>query len=207
MDELELLKKEWKKQEGELPKLSYDQIYRMILKKSSSMVKWLFIICVLEFILWMSIDVIVRFTGDFNEFEEYNLKGFMFVSTIFSYGILLYFILRFYRNYKRIQTTDSAKVLMQNILKTRKTVKYYVWINLSFLTLTALAVVGYLATFTDAYVVEADQEKVPIFIIIISAIIVLSIFVGLVALFYRVIYGILTRRLKRNYEELKKLEL
>ena len=30
MDELELLKKDWQKQEETLPKLSYDDIYKMI---------------------------------------------------------------------------------------------------------------------------------------------------------------------------------
>ena len=34
MDELDLLKKDWKKQEANLPKMSYDDIYNMIHKKS-----------------------------------------------------------------------------------------------------------------------------------------------------------------------------
>ena len=33
MDELELLKKDWQKQEQQLPKLSFDEIYKMIWKK------------------------------------------------------------------------------------------------------------------------------------------------------------------------------
>lgn len=32
MDELELLKKDWNKQGNKFPKLSYDEIYSMILK-------------------------------------------------------------------------------------------------------------------------------------------------------------------------------
>ena len=43
MDELELLKKDWRKKEEYLPKLSYDEIYKMIWKKSSSIVKWIFL--------------------------------------------------------------------------------------------------------------------------------------------------------------------
>ena len=39
MDELELLKKDWQKQGEQLPKLSYEEIYKMIWKKSSSLVK------------------------------------------------------------------------------------------------------------------------------------------------------------------------
>ncbi len=45
MDELELLKKDWQNKEEHLPKnLSYDEIYKMIWKKSSSIVKWIFYI-------------------------------------------------------------------------------------------------------------------------------------------------------------------
>ena len=34
MDELELLKKDWQSREQKLPKLSYEDIYKMLLKKS-----------------------------------------------------------------------------------------------------------------------------------------------------------------------------
>ena len=50
MDELELLKKDWQKKEKDLPKLSYDDIYKMIWKKSSSFVKWIFYISIIEFV-------------------------------------------------------------------------------------------------------------------------------------------------------------
>ena len=36
MDELELLKKDWQKEDSKYPKLTYNEIYKMILKKSSS---------------------------------------------------------------------------------------------------------------------------------------------------------------------------
>ena len=56
MDELELLKKDWQKEDSKYPKLSYDEIYRMILSKSSSIVKWIFIISLLEFAFWTLIS-------------------------------------------------------------------------------------------------------------------------------------------------------
>ncbi|GAA4276215.1 hypothetical protein [Aquimarina mytili] len=207
MDELELLKKDWKKQESVLPKLSYKEIYPMILKKSSSMVKWIFVISVLEFILWASIDIAVRLSGSYDDLQGVNMKGFSIISTVISYSILIYFMVRFYLNYKRIQATDSAKVLMHNILKTRRTVKYYVWFNLSFLSLTTIALVTYLALFTDQFTSQASDEGTSIFLVVISTIVVLAFAIGVVALFYRIIYGILTRRLKNNYKELEKLEV
>ena len=56
MDELELLKKDWQKKEGLMPKLSYDEIYSMLWKKSSSIVKWIFIISIIEFVFWLAIS-------------------------------------------------------------------------------------------------------------------------------------------------------
>ena len=138
MDELDLLKKDWKRQEGSLPKLSYEEIYKMILKKSSSIVKWIFIISIIEFVLWTSIDVTFRLMGNYDPIEGTSFEKFSYISYVFSYGILIYFMVKFYLNYKRIQVTDSAKELMHNIIKTRKTVKHYVYINLSFIAVFSM---------------------------------------------------------------------
>ncbi len=207
MDELELLKKDWNKQEAIFPKLTYNEIYQMILKKSSSMVKWIFIISVLEFLLWASLDIMVRLSGKYDNLIELGTKNISLISTIIYYSILIYFMIRFYLNYKRIQVTDSAKQLMENILKTRKTVKYYIWANIGFLAVTTVAIVGYLAIFTDKYSSQSVEEEVPVFLVIIITILVIAAALGIIALFYRVIYGILTNRLKNNYKELEKLEV
>ena len=207
MDELELLKKDWKSRDSELPKLSYNEIYKMILKKSSSIVKWIFLISVIEFILWSSIDIIVRLSGEYDDLEILGLENFSVISTILSYGILIYFIVRFYINYKNIKTTDSASVLMKNILNTRKTVKQYVWVNISFLSLTTLVVIMYMTFYTDTYEAQSADQNIPLYVVIITSVLVLAVFIGLLALLYRVVYGILTRRLKKNYQELQKLEV
>ncbi|RZS93351.1 hypothetical protein [Aquimarina brevivitae] len=203
MDELELLKKDWKRREGSLPKLSYDEIYKMILKKSSSIVKWIFIVSILEFVLWTSLDLILRFLGVYDPTEGTYLEVFTYISYFFSYGILFYFMVKFYLNYKRIKVTDSAKELMHNIIKTRKTVKHYVFINLSFLAIFSFISV-FLVYYSDS--VDPAAEELPLPVLIITSIILISIFIGLIALLYRVVYGVLTRRLKRNYEELESLD-
>ncbi|GAA0729145.1 hypothetical protein GCM10009430_38980 [Aquimarina litoralis] len=207
MDELELLKKDWKNRDSELPKLSYNEIYKMILKKSSSIVKWIFLISVIEFVLWSSIDIMVRLSGEYDDLEILGLENFSVISTILSYGILIYFIVRFYINYKNIKTTDSASVLMKNILNTRKTVKQYVWVNISFLSLTTLVVIMYMTFYTDTYEAQSADQNIPLYVVIITSVLVLAVFIGLLALLYRVVYGILTRRLKKNYQELQKLEV
>ncbi|WP_062058720.1 hypothetical protein [Aquimarina longa] len=207
MDELELLKKDWKKQEDVLPKLSYNQIYQMILKKSSSIVRWIFIISILEFVLWASIDIIFRLNEMQAEVEKMDMGSFSMITSIISYSILVFFITRFYINYRKIKATDSTKVLMENILKTRRTVKRYIWANISLFTFIMITTTGYLLFFTEEYQSRSVEDQVPVWVIVVTTLLVTSAFIGFIILFYRLIYGILTRRLKKNYKELEKLEL
>lgn len=209
MDELELLKKDWKNQEHGLPKLSYAEIYEIILKKSSSIVRWIFIISIIEFLLWTSLDVIFRLYG---LTEEEDMGSFSLITSIISYCILIYFITRFYLNYKKIRATDSTKVLMENIIKTRRTVKQYIWVNIGFFILVMFATIGYMFFFTDQVQNESVgmqmlEEKGLLWLVMVIIILVISVFVGFLILFYRIVYGILTRRLKKNYKELEKLEV
>ena len=55
MDKLDKLKENWQSEEHELPKVSFDKIYKMLLKKSSSIVKWIFVISVIELLFWISL--------------------------------------------------------------------------------------------------------------------------------------------------------
>ncbi len=207
MDELELLKKDWKKQEGGFPKLSYKEIYSMILKKSSSIVRWIFIISIIEFLLWASLDIVFRVNGMHSKLGQPDMSTFSLIASAVSYSILIYFITRFYLNYKKIEATDSAKILMENIIKTRRTVKHYIWVNIGFFILAMIATIGYILFFTEEFKNQPTENQPPIWIVLVGAIIFTAVFAGGIALFYRLIYGILTRRLKKNYKELERLEV
>jgi len=213
MDELEILKKDWKKEDSRYPKLSYDDIYGMILKRSSSIVKWIFIISILEFVFWTGISFALK-DADFNKkFESYHAENIMIPFMILGYIILAYFFYKFFMNYRTISVTDSAKRLMENILKTRRTVKQYVAFNLIYLAVMVFVVLGIefnrdetmIATIKDA---AANGELFKFYAVTIMATtLVLAICIGLFLVFYYLIYGILLKRLNNNYKELKKLEV
>ena len=59
MKELERLKKDWKTNNN-FPELSKEEIYTFLYKKSSSIVKWIFIISLLEFGFWSLIGLITK---------------------------------------------------------------------------------------------------------------------------------------------------
>jgi len=213
MEELDILKKDWKKEDSRYPKLSYDDIYKMILKKSSSIVKWIFIISILEFVFWTGISFALK-DADFNKkFESYNAQNIMIPFMILGYIILAYFFYKFFMNYRTISVTDNAKRLMENILKTRRTVKQYVAFNLIYLVVSAFLVLGIeinrdetmIATINKA---AANGELFKFYAItIISVTLVLALIIGLFLVFYYLIYGLLLKRLNTNYRELKKLEV
>lgn len=213
MDELELLKKDWQNEDKSFPKLSYNEIYNMILKKSSSIIKWIFIISLLEFIFWLIMSFALKASGV--GLEVYGIEGnFGFIAiSVTSYAILAYFFYRFYMNYKTINTTDNAKTLMENILKTRRTVKQYVFFNLLVLVVGTAYMMPYALNQNEdsKALIEAATANGELFkyyaSIALVTLVTLAIAIGILLLFYWLIYGILLKRLNRNYFELKKLEV
>ena len=215
MDELELLKKQWQNREQELPKLSYNDIYKMLLKKSSSIVKWIFYISIAEMIFWTVLSLFVpESSKKFS--DDIGLHNALLVLNIISHIIVITFVFLFYKNYRKISTTDSVKELMKNILRTRKTVKYFVIYNVgaSMLMIIGLNIYYYLNQDVIFEMMVADygisknisQEKfIQVFLVV--QFVFGLIMIGLMLLFYRLLYGTLLLRLNKNYKELKKLEL
>jgi hypothetical protein len=210
MKELDLLKKDWKKNENSFEQISEIEIYKMIHKKSSSIVKWILIISILEVLLWTSISVFFNTDEYLEKMDHAELIYYFEILTIFNYGVILAFIYLFYKNYIRITTTVSTKQLMKDILKTRKTVQYYVWYNL------AMAVMSLIIGFVIALIynpetsILSDQiaNNGKIMAITIGVLLLTTIaFFALFWLFYRLLYGILLRRLYSNYKELEKIDL
>lgn len=212
MDELDVLKKDWQKEDKEFPVLSYNELYKMILKKSSSIVKWIFIISILELVFWLFISFIVKATSD-KDISGIESNTVFIIFSIISYGVLAYFFYRFYINYKNINTTDSAAMLMKNIIKTRRTVKHYVTFNLVSIVVSVLVLLPIIMnkdprTRTIIENASANGELFKYYAkLILGTLLTLSIFIAVILVFYWLIYGILLKRLNNNYKELKKLEL
>lgn len=212
MDELDLLKKDWKKQGENYPRLSYEDLRKMIWKRSSSIVKWIFVISILEFLFWAVLNIFLADEEYWKEMELINLKEFTIFVYIAGYAITFYFIWQFYRNYIKISSTDNSATLMKNILKTRKTVKYYIgYVILS----TAVTSLVYLYFTFNYHMKNAVPEEAASYefdfnqwlLFIGMTIIVILVFLSIIWLFYRLLYGILLKRLSRNYKELMKLQV
>ena len=210
MDQLDKLKKEWQSREQELPKVSYNDIYKMLLKKSSSIVKWIFVISVAELLFWIGLHFLIP-KENIELMSNMGVGEILFYSNFIHYTIFAIFIYYFYRNYRSIQVTDNTKSLMHNILKTRKTVKYFVYYNVGMAILASIVVdVYFYKNSTRLYeAMDFASKGVPqdnfANVFILSQIIVGIVIIGLLMVFYWLIYGILLKRLKGNYIELQKM--
>ena len=211
MDELDKLKKEWQSQDNKLPKVSYNDIYKMLLKKSSSIVKWIFIISVIELLFWISLYFIIP-EDNMKLMQDMGIGKILYYSNIIHFTIFGIFIFYFYKNYRSIQVTDNTKTLMSNILKTRNTVRYFVYYNVGMFILSSIVIDSFFfANSNKLYeVMDFASKGVPkegfANVFIITQILVGVLVIGLLILFYWLVYGILLKRLKSNYKELQKME-
>lgn len=212
MDELEILKRDWKKKGDSFNQVSEKEIYGMLHKRSSSVVKWILIISILEIVFWVVLSFIFNDEEYNKTLKIYHLENILPILTYVNYVIIAYFIYLFYKNFKRINTTENVKNLMQSILQARKTVKHYVWYNLAMSFFSFMLVfifqLKYDPNLEKAYEKAIDNIGPSLFygiLIIVYLLITLAI-VGLIWVFYRVLYGILMKRLNNNYKELEKID-
>ncbi|MDN3677407.1 hypothetical protein QWY90_08760 [Flavobacterium paronense] len=212
MEELDLLKKAWQKDSHSYEQISEVEIYKMLHKKSSSIVKWILIISIIEVLSWTLISVVWNTDDYIRKMHAESTIVYFKILNFINYIVILWFIYHFYKNYIKISTTASAKQLMHDILKTRKVVQYYVYYNL------AMAVVSLTAGFVIQFLFNPKMELlknkiahednyhtlcITLGVILLTFVII----VGLFWLFYRLLYGILLRKLNTNYKELKKIDL
>ena len=212
MDELELLKSHWQKDDIKEKQLSSKEIYPLLLKKSSSIVKTLFYISIAELVFWILINSVVPLllSDSYSENLDhvYGNPSIMLAITVFSYFIIGLFVYLLYKSYKSISVTDNAKKLMESILKTRKVIKYYVVYNLILAFISMVVGLCYAVTRNSEIMAKInDANTGKIALLIITGLAITIGFVCIIWLFYKLLYGILLKRLNRNYSELKKLDV
>lgn len=210
MKELDLLKKHWNDSQN-FPKISTDEIKQMIHKKSSSIVMWIMFIGILEFLClnifsYFFLDNGGKVNISINTDIEKNTSAFSFMINNIDYisGVIsLFFIVLFYLNYRKICVASSTKNLMKQIIRTRKTVNYYIYTNIGMIFLCfIIAAVNAFQTHTNQLV------SVKNYIVTLGVLLfICALFLGFVWLYYKVVYGILVKRLMKNYDELKKIDL
>lgn len=200
MENLENLKDLWKNQEDSKIRFTQDDISQMVQKKSSSIVKWILIISLLEFILPNLLFVFTDFETTKQFYEQYSLSNTMMIYSAIHIIIIVGFIYVFYKNYKNISSESTVKNLLGNILKTRRTVKNYIYYNLTIMGIIGVNI--FYAVYSSTEFQTTLAEGTSMLKIWVISIILLSLALFIFWIFYRIIYGFFLKKLKKNYAAL-----
>lgn len=202
MKELDLLKKDWKKCENSFEQVSEKDIYKMLHMKSSSIMKRILIVSILEFVILNGIGLLLS-NETYNKIM--NLHPFLNVLEKINYLIVILFIYLFYKNYKTISVLNSSKTLLEHILKTRRIVTYYIYWNIFIGGFSgALTLIESLNESLTIKTPSNSMSEIEVnyFTLAISMLFIL----GFIFLFYKILYGGFLKKLKENYNELKKID-
>lgn len=209
--DLDTYKKSWKNQPEETSTVSSVDIYKMSHSKSSSVVKWIFIIGLLEVAFWGGLNLLVP--DDYMKvYTDFNLINFLNYYFILHYVVIALFLVLFYKNYTSVSAVENTKTLMNKILRVRKTVKYYVYYNLGGFVLVTIIVNSVMFSNPEILAKTMNPEKLNVDIntllsvTLITQIVAILIMLLILWLFYKVTYGTLLKKLNKNYIELDNLE-
>ena len=204
MENLESLKDLWKNQGESKIRYSQKDIHKMVQRKSSSIVKWILIISLLEFILPNLIFLFTDFDATRIFYEQYGLSNTMLIYSALHIIVIITFIFVFYKNYRNISAGSTVKILLGDILKTRRTVKYYIYYNLTIMGIIGLNM--FYAVYNSVSFHNSLENGTSMLMIWVISIILLSLALLIFWLFYRILYGFFLRKLKRNYAALSNHE-
>ena len=214
MDLLDKYKKTWGLQPKNIDKISSEEIYKMARSKSISIVKWIFILGLIEFsigIIFMLLNIYQNQTYDMLATDLLTRKYLLYLSFL-TVPFLLYFLNMFYNNYKNISVTDNTRVLMKMIKKTRRSVRNYILFNLAMIVLGSI-IITFISLKNSTrdiilrnqiinFKLNFDDDESIIIIMVIITVIILTVIWS----FYQLIYGNLLKKINRNYRELKKID-
>lgn len=208
--ELDDLKSVWKSVPEEK---KYDQtaIFEMLKKRSSSIIKYLFIFTSIEFLLVLgfTISSLLKgklFTGEIVSFDNssayFNFIGGSALTLVFT----ILFLYLNYRTYKKITINDSINGLMKQIISFRRIVNIFI-----FFILFALIIVSipyYYELGRNIYIEQVgttyNHDKAQI--IGYLAVAIASFFLVIITLiYYGLIYWFFLRKLSKNLSDLKEI--
>lgn len=216
--DLDSFKKTWQEQPVQ-EKYDYNEILQMLNKKSRNYVKYIFWISVIEFLFFTLIGLFYIIQGkESNSFIniltklgvqrtselENTFDNIYLVLKALSLAITAYFVFKFYQNYKVIKIEENLKRFILKIIKFKKTVNAFILINIALLiTFTSIF------TIFVFYILNTQNVEITNSTLIgfIAGIIISTAFtVIMVWLYYRVVYGIIIKKLDKNLTQLKEID-
>ena len=209
MDELELLKKDWKENKSDdFKNYTEKELFAMTKKRSVSIAKWVFIIALLELGFWFLIGYLMPSSSEDKYQDIPFVDGILSVMDIISILLPYVFIgLLLYLNFK-IKREENPKKLMEKILLMKKCIQWYIRIFLG--EIVVFFIISMILSFYIEYNTLEGKELEELyffaFIVFIPLLMIIFIFALFLRFIYHLVYGKLLHKLKQNYEELSRME-
>ena len=216
--DLDHLKKTWQEQEVQ-PKYDSPQIEEMLNKSSRNYVKYILWISIAEFLVILGLNFYYSFIGDDSE-SFMNILGKLgientvdlqadfahlyFVLKVFSLVLTGVFVVLFYQNYKKINVESNLKKFILQIISFKKTVNIFILANILLLVFFTAVLTVFTFYILSQQHIQLSHPTLIGFIVGTGLMTILSIV--LIWLYYRIVYGIIMKRLGKNLDELKKME-
>ena len=216
--DLDSFKKSWQEQEVK-EKYDNNEILKMLNKKSRSYVKYILWISLLEFVMFLSITLYYVFWGD----EETGLLNILntlgvektaelnaeyehmyFAMKVLTLLITGFFVIRFYNKYRKINIEANLKALINKIISFKSTVKAFIISNIALLILYIVILTYFVFATLSSQNIHLNTSTLVGFCIGILITVLLSIL--LMWLYYKMVYGLLIKRLNKNLAQLQEIE-
>ncbi|MDR6923405.1 MULTISPECIES: beta-carotene 15,15'-monooxygenase [Chryseobacterium] len=216
--DLDSFKKTWQEQPVQ-PKYDSTEILQMLNRKSRNYVKYIFWISVVEFLFFSVLGVFYFFQGDESDSfrkileklgaqespELENNFDFAYLAIkIIGLMITAYFVFKFYQNYRKIKIEENLKGLITRIIKFKNTVNAFILISIVLLIAFTLVFSAFIFYILNSQNIQPSNSNLAI--VIIGTIVSMILCILLIWLYYRLVYGIIIRKLDKNLKQLKEID-
>lgn len=216
--DLDSFKKTWQEQPVQ-KKYDDSEILQMLNRKSRNYVKYIFWISVVELLFFSVLGLFYFFQDEeSNSFlkvlerlgaqktpeVENNFEHTYFAIKILSLLVTAYFVHKFYQNYRKIRIEENLKGLITRIIKFKKTVNAFILISIVLLIAFTSVFTAFIFYALNSQNIEPTSSDLTIVIVGILVSMILS--VALVWLYYRLVYGIIIKKLDRNLKQLRDID-
>ncbi|CAA7392600.1 beta-carotene 15,15'-monooxygenase [Chryseobacterium fistulae] len=216
--DLDSFKKTWQEQPVQ-QKYDNNEILQMLNRKSRNYVKYIFWISVVEFLFFTSLGLFYIIQGkESNSFInileklgvrrtpeiEHSFDNIYLALKILSLSITAYFVYKFYQNHKQIKIEENLKKFISKIIQFKKTVNMFILLNIGLLiifTSIFTVFVFYVLNTQNIAITNSALSGFLIGIVLSTALSVLLIWI-----YYRLLYGIIMKRLDKNLKQLKDID-
>ncbi|MFP3597640.1 beta-carotene 15,15'-monooxygenase [Chryseobacterium sp. SIMBA_029] len=216
--DLDSFKKTWQEQPVQ-QKYDNSEILQMLNRKSRNYVKYIFWISVVEFLFFSIMGVFYFMKGDeSNSFlkllerlgaqktpeVENSFEIIYLIIKSLSLLITAYFVYKFYQNYRQIKIEENLKGLITRIIHFKKTVNAFILISIVLLVVVTTVFIGFIFYSLNSQSIEVNNSTLTGFLV--GIVLSTALTVTLVWLYYKLVYGIIMRKLDKNLKQLKDID-